>query len=359
MKQLKAAVGTAKLSCTLFGTIVGAGFLSGAELVRFFPAEGYLSYVGISALLFAACFFLLYRCGKKYGGYAQTLSGVFGKAAPLFQTVMAVSSLIMCASMLAGLNAAAREGFGMSGQIPVVSLAVLPLLYGLSGRGVKGVFWVNLILVPFIFAFVFACAGASAQLGMRGESSYASIGLVQVIAYVSMNCFLAAPLICDAGAQGAGGGLGCALSALLIGVCTAILLNTIAGSAIDPQAEMPVLQALGSGVRLPFTLVCVCGILTTLLSSWYPLHTAMQARRGARLRRAALLAAAFVLSLLGLRPLIRFIYPLVGAAGAVFLAICARKSGLLFDKPLFGERDERVHSRGEHAEDGGCRHHEV
>ena len=77
----KKAAHTVKLSFTLVGTIVGAGFLSGAELVRFFPSEGYLSYAIISALLYAGCFYLLYRCGKKFGGFAGTVNALFGKGA--------------------------------------------------------------------------------------------------------------------------------------------------------------------------------------------------------------------------------------------------------------------------------------
>lgn len=358
---LKRAAHTVKLSFTLVGTIVGAGFLSGAELVRFFPSEGYLSYAIVSALLYAGCFYLLYRCGTKYGGFAGTVNELFGKGAQIIRSVLLISSLVMCASMFAGLNAAAEEGLGWKSAFPLAALTALPLLYFLSGKGVKGLFWINLALVPFILVFVISYAGISYEPGLSGDSLQAFSCLFSILVYVAMNCFLAAPLICDAGAEGKNGGSGCITAAALIGFCTAVLLSNIAAAGEAAQnAQMPFLYALGGEkIKVIFSLVCICGILTTLFSSWYPLHTAMQEKRRAKVWRAALLAAAFVLSLFGLKPIIRFVYPLVGAAGAIFLAVCAVRSRLLFDEPFFGKRDKRVHACGKYAQDRRCRHHEV
>ncbi len=357
----KKATYTVKLSFTLFGTIVGAGFLSGAELVRFFPSEGFYAYAAISFLLYAGCFYLMFRCGAKYGGYERTLAALFGKGAPLFRALMQISSLIMCASMLAGLNAAAQEGLGFASAFPLAALAAVPLLYLMSGKGVKGLFFANLLLVPFILIFIAASARGFVGEGMHGRSADAFSCLVSLILYVSMNCYLAAPLVCDAGAQGASGGAGCVIASVLIGVATAVLLSGIAraGDAAR-EAQMPFLYALGGAkIRVLFTLICICGILTTLFSSWYPLQATAQGKRHAALRRAALLVAAFALSMIGLKPIIRFVYPLVGAAGAIFLAVCAARGRLFFQKPFFGERDERIHTGGKHAQNGGRRHNEV
>ena len=338
---LKKTAHTVKLSFMLVGTIVGAGFLSGAELVRFFPSEGYLSYAIISALLYAGCFYLLYRCGAKFGGFTGTVNALFGKGSQIIRCVMLISSLVICASMFAGLNAAAEEGFGWESTFPLAALLAAPLLYFLSGKGVKGLFWVNLALVPFILIFVIAHAGVSYEPGLSGYHLQVFSYLFSILIYVAMNCFLSAPLICDAGAEGENGGGGCIMASALIGFCTAVLLSNIAAAGEGAQnAQMPFLYALGEEkIKVIFSLVCSCGILTTLFSSWYPLHTAMQGKRHAKVWRAALLAAAFELSLFGLKPIIQFVYPLVGAAGAIFLAVCAVRSRLLFDEPFFGKRD--------------------
>ncbi len=342
-----------RLAAALIGTVVGAGFLSGTELVRFFPEAGYLPCVALSALLFAGCFWLLFLCGKKFGGYRGVLSALFAGTAPFFSAVMLVSSFIMCAGMLAGLAATGSEGF----SLPAVLLpsAACVLLF-FAGRGCKGLFTVNLLLVPFILAFIFSMAGEPWSAG--GAEGTGAGRLLDVLAYVCMNCFLAAPLICDAGAEGKGGA-GCAFAALITGVCAAVLLAKISSDAAAREAQMPVLVLLSGGVRVLFSLVCTAGILTTLFSSWYPLDARCAKGRRAALRRAALLAGAFLLSLMGLKHIVRFVYPIVGGAGAIFLAVCAARCGLLFDKPFFGKGDQRVHACGKHAQDHRRRHHEV
>ena len=93
-KVLRGAGNAAGLTATLVGTVVGAGFISGAELVRFFPSEGFLSCAAVAAGLFALCFLLLFHAGKKYGGYEGMLAGVFGKFAPDFRAVVLESSLV-------------------------------------------------------------------------------------------------------------------------------------------------------------------------------------------------------------------------------------------------------------------------
>ena len=344
-----------RLAAALTGTVVGAGFLSGTELVRFFPERGYLSWLALSVFLYAGCFVLLFLCGKKYGGYQGMLRALFGRAAPLFGGVMTVSSFIMCASMLAGLAAAGEEGLSLPARL--LPLAACFLLF-FFGRGNKGLFAVNLALVPLILAFIFSMAGQPWEAGMQGTESDAFSCLSGVLAYVCMNCFLAAPLICDAGASG-GGGTGCAIAALVTGVCAAILLAKISSEEGVREMQMPVLALLTGGARALFSCVCAAGILTTLFSSWYPLDILCAKKRRAVIRRAALLAGAFLLSLFGLKHIVRFVYPLIGGAGAIFLAVCTAQSRLLFDKPLFGKGDQRVHARGKHAQDHRRRHHEV
>ena len=55
------ARGAFGLAAALVGSVIGAGFLSGAELVRFFPAQGILPHAAVAAGLFFLCFWMLYR----------------------------------------------------------------------------------------------------------------------------------------------------------------------------------------------------------------------------------------------------------------------------------------------------------
>ena len=75
-----------------------------------------------------------------------------------------------------------------------------------------------------------------------------------------------------------------------------------------------------------FALVCLCGIFTTLFSSYYPLHSFAQEKKHSALLRAGICTAAFLLSLLGLRSIVSWLYPALGFAGLFFFAACALAS---------------------------------
>ena len=75
-KGAGALFGAAKAGFSLTGAVIGAGVHLGRELVRFFPTGGFLPHVAVAALLFFACFFAAVRvrkavrrlCGRPAGG---------------------------------------------------------------------------------------------------------------------------------------------------------------------------------------------------------------------------------------------------------------------------------------------------
>ena len=319
----------AKVCAALVGTVIGAGFVSGAELVRFFPSQGFVPWAVFCAALFSVLFYALLRLGKKYGGYAGVLRFAFGRFAPAVRMLVLGCSLVLCGSMLAGVDAAVREGFGLCCRFPFFALPSLVVLYFLSGRGMGGVCAVNLALVPLILAFVFGFAPGADYAGFAySPPSGALYRGGMVLLYTAMNAFLAAPVACDMGANSEGGGAGCIAAAILIGFCAATVLGRIAREGAGAYtAEMPFLHAVGGGAAGKlFALVCLCGIFTTLFSSYYPLHSFAQEKKHSALLRAGICAAAFLLSLLGLRGIVSWLYPALGFAGLFFFAACALAS---------------------------------
>lgn len=400
MKKYFAAFRTnAGLAFSLFGAVVGAGFMTGAELVRFFPLRAAFAHAAVAAGLFAACFLLLFDAGRKCGGFEGALR-CCGRAAPVFRALLHFASFITCAAMLAGLDGAVRTGFGLRYALPVAALCALPAMFFVARRGMRGVAALSAALVP-VMAAVFAARAGDIPAGFTPSSPQSAFtSLTGVCLYAAMNCFLAAPLACDAGREGTGRG-GCIAAAALIGFCIAAALGAVvrAGTAGE---EMPFLAAGGGG---PAAVACICAVLTTLFSSFYPLaraaeqysaekegkgrhkkrkeehaadaeqsakgETAIKQSRALPVRKraaavqAGLCAGAFLLSLCGLSGIVRAVYPLIGMAGAAFFILLAarRLPSLLSSSPaqqqLFRQRHQGVHARGQQAEDGGRRHHQV
>ena len=383
----------AGLAFSLFGAVVGAGFMTGAELVRFFPLCAAFAHAAVAAGLFAACFLLLFDAGRKCGGFEGALR-CCGCAAPVFRALLHFASFITCAAMLAGLDGAVRTGFGLRYALPVAALCALPAMFFVARRGMRGVAALSAALVP-VMAAVFAARAGDIPAGFTPSSPQdAFTSLTGVCLYAAMNCFLAAPLACDAGREGAGRG-GCIAAAALVGFCIAAALGAVARAGTAGE-EMPFLAAGGGGLT---AVACICAVLTTLFSSFYPLaraaeqysaekegkgrhkkrkeehaagaersaeeSRALPVRERAAAVQAGLCAGAFLLSLCGLSGLVRAVYPLIGMAGAAFFILLAarRLPSLLSSSPaqqqLFRQRHQGVHARGQQAEDGCRRHHQV
>lgn len=460
MKKYFAAFrANAGLAFSLFGAVVGAGFMTGAELVRFFPLRAAFAHAAVAAGLFAACFLLLFDAGRKCGGFEGALR-CCGRAAPVFRALLHFASFITCAAMLAGLDDAVRTGFGLRYALPVAALCALPAMFFVARRGMRGVAVLSAVLVP-VMAAMFAARAGDIPAGFTSSSPQSAFtSLTGVCLYAAMNCFLAAPLACDAGREGAGRG-GCIAAAALIGFCIAAALGAVARAGTAGE-EMPFLAAGGGG---PAAVACICAVLTTLFSSFYPLARAAEqysaegykrkrhkmikegcggaekdsgrntgrtaaendsgrntgrtaagndrgrntgrgdaegeaaaeegrgtymergtkesrggeadAERGTKDSRAlpvreraaavqaGLCAGAFLLSLCGFSGIVRAVYPLIGMAGAAFFLLLAARHlpSLLSSSPaqqqLFRQRHQGVHARGQQAEDGGRRHHQV
>lgn len=395
MKKYFAAFrANAGLAFSLFGAVVGAGFMTGAELVRFFPLCAAFAHAAVAAGLFAACFLLLFDAGRKCGGFEGALR-CCGRAAPVFRALLHFASFITCAAMLAGLDGAVRTGFGLRYALPVAALCALPAMFFVARRGMRGVAALSAALVP-VMAVVFAARAGDIPAGFTPSSPQSAFtSLTGVCLYAAMNCFLAAPLACDAGREGAGRG-GCIAAAALIGFCIAAALGAVARAGTAGE-EMPFLAAGGGG---PAAVACICAVLTTLFSSFYPLARAAEqysAEKGGKGRhkkrkeehaagaersaeesralpvreraaavQAGLCAGAFLLSLCGFSGIVRAVYPLIGMAGAAFfILLAARRLPSLLppsspaQQQLFRQRHQGVHARSQQAEDGGRRHHQV
>ncbi len=395
MKKCFAAFrANAGLAFSLFGAVVGAGFMTGAELVRFFPLRAAFAHAAVAAGLFAACFLLLFDAGRKCGGFEGALR-CCGCAAPVFRALLHFASFITCAAMLAGLDGAVRTGFGLRYALPVAALCALPAMFFVARRGMRGVAALSAALVP-VMAAVFAARAGDIPAGFTPSSPQdAFTSLTGVCLYAAMNCFLAAPLACDAGREGAGRG-GCIAAAALVGFCIAAALGAVARAGTAGE-EMPFLAAGGGGLA---AVACICAVLTTLFSSFYPLaraaeqysaekegkerhkkrkeehaagaersaeeSRALPVRERAAAVQAGLCAGAFLLSLCGFSGIVRAVYPLIGMAGAAFfILLAARRLPSLLppsssaQQQLFRQRHQGVHARSQQAEDGGRRHHQV
>lgn len=329
----------------IVGTTIGAGFLTGAELVRFFRAENFLFPVFFSSAIFFGMCLLFLSEGRKHGGYRGALSALFGKREGIAETVAALFSFIPCAGMLAGLDAI------LPAFSPLLSLIGLAVGVTVLGKGTKGISLFNLILVPLLLLFIFVFG--------RGDKSffYPSVGnsgFAGGAVYAGMNAFLAAPVLMDAGKDMKKILPPAILSALFVAVSALWILGGIyreGAGAIN--AEMPYLYVM-RGKKIFFVAVA-CAILTSFVSALYPPYRLCDRAKGHKKTAAKgfVLLAAFSLSRFGLTGIVNYFYPALGVAGLCLSAFC------IFHDYLFEKYHEKIHSRRQHAQDRRRAHDEI
>ena len=338
-------MGTFQAALFIIGTSIGAGFISGAELVRFFHTKYFFLPVIISEVFFFAMTLLFMRLGKKYGGYKNTLQALFGRGAGAVYAILILVSFIPCAGMLAGLDALVPS------MSPLPSILGLVIVLLFLKRGMKGISVLNSILVPVLLLFVFFARGQ----GVLGFSFPIQLTAVAGGAlYAGMNVFLAAPVLMEAGKEMKRLASPALLAAAVIAVSAICVLSKIYGegqSAIE--AELPFLYVMRG--QKSFYIAAALAILTSLASSLYPLLTMCDSLKGKSKNAAKgmVLLAAFGLSRLGLSGIVGALYPLIGGGGIFLSVVC-----FLYNQ-LLEKNNEKVHSRRKQTKNKRGSHHKI
>ncbi len=326
----------------IVGSTIGAGFITGAELVRFFGGSGFLVPLILSSLLFFLLTALHLHLGKKHGGAAGVFA-LFGRGEMFVRFVVLICAFVSTAGMLAGLDAL------LPSLSPLCSLAGLAIACFFIARGVGGISKFNFVLVPLLIAFVFFYARG----GLAFRYPCAAGGGWGWFLYAGMNVFFMAPVLMDAGKEMKRPLLSSLLAAGIVFSAALCILGSVCREGANAiSSEMPFLAVAKGKI---FSVAVGLAILTSLVSSLYTPFSLCNTLGGRKkiAAKGAVVLAAFLLSRLGLKGIVGGIYPFIGGTGILFSALC-----VLYEE-LFEKRDKGVHARGKHAENAGRAHHEV
>jgi uncharacterized membrane protein YkvI len=342
MKEEKAArpVSALKIAGVYIGTVVGAGFASGQEMLQFFAAYGNLGYVGlfIVTLLFAAFGWIImdlgyglhatsylaitrYAGGKWIGGFTDIIIGFF-----LFGGL---------AAMFAGTGAMLHQVFGLPPIVGDIFMAVLAVLTVMSGF--SGVVNSISIVVPFLILsavgvsiasfFVNPIPASPADIGLA-QNPVANNWFLSSILYVSYNTVVSVAVLGPVGASARNkrafkigaviGGLGLGVGALAIFLCIKANIAGLSGVDIPMLA---VASRISPWMQTLYAIVLVAEIYTTAVGDLYGFAARVVGLDSPRFRwivvATAVVALAF--SQFGFVSLVRYLYPAVGYAGILFL----------------------------------------
>lgn len=338
---------TARCVFIIMGSIIGAGFISGRELLRFFGGEGFIPTAFIASSVFFLLIYFLLSLGRRHGGFKGVKRAFPRPAAIAFDVLLYVSLFIITSGMLAGIDSL----FPAIAPLPAaLSAAVCALL---CVKGMNGLAAANMFAVPCILIFLAVAITGGGDIGYSSALPD-PMRTYSAVVYAGLNIFLAAPVICDLGEKMEKGKAAAALiTAALLFVFMCLILLAVGGKKEGESYSFPLLYALK---KYPFfKSICLFGAFTTLISAYYPLFLLCSPlkRPAGVIARAAILLAAGALSRIGFGGIVEGLYPPMAAAGFAMLLSAA----LYYF--LFYKRNGGVHSPRHSAKKRHRRHDKI
>ena len=328
-----------KTTSLYIGSVIGAGFATGQEILQFYISYGYFGLLGIlvTTILFAyfGTLVLLLSVKHKTSGYHELLPHILGKYGSKIVDKLSLLMLITSLGvMFAGSGAVFSESSGSWSKLGIFTTALITVIVIIGG--LNRVLTANVLLVPLkiIALIVISVLGIINQGGVNNSlPEVVSINktvpdwLWSSILYVSYNMIVAMAVMSSLGKKinakislvaGITGGL-------LLGITAGLI--TLAGLSYYPEItghEIPLLyiaNQLGSYFHYSFGILIWLAITTTAISSAHGFASRLAEQNSIKYKIVGVGICLSVLPLTQIKfaKLVQIIYPLFGYAGLVIL----------------------------------------
>ena len=322
----------------IVGAIIGAGFVSGKEVISFFGAFGYwaLPFLLLVFALFFFCFYVFAKLGKslKPNSISGLTTAMFGKAGIFVDFAFILSTFITLSSMLAGCDSIGQIMFGASYNFCYISIATAIIVTIIVFSGLKYIYKITDAILPVMLVLIFVVAftflfGTKAQNIVQTSINVTSAGLNSVL-YVCMNTFSNIFIIAKTSQYMSKKqvGIACGISvATLVVLIFTILVVIFHGGDKIITSDMPMLavaKSLGDVFGIMYAIVLWLAIFTTICVASYSIVQWLNIYIKNKFYCAVItLSLAFVFSRFGFSTIVDIFYPLEGIFGAIFIAYSA------------------------------------
>lgn len=336
-------VSALKAAAVYIGTVVGAGFATGQEILQFFTRFGVFGWGGlfITTILFIIFGYIIMDLGRDLNAQSHLEIIRYSGGNVVGTVVDAVIILFLfggLVTMIAGTGALFEQQLRLPALAGNVIMAVITAITVMSG--ITGVINSISVVVPFLLTAVFGIsvfslirypASLSEAAAIPATGGLAGNWLLSAVLYVSYNTVTSVAVLGPLGVEtrdrksvwkGAFlGGLGLGLGSFMI---NAAMLGHIAEIG---ALEVPMLYIAGKispFVQLIYAIVLIAEVYTTAVGSLYGFTSRiaeMRKMRGdSRLLIICVTACALFASRIGFTNLVKYLYPLVGYGGVALLA---------------------------------------
>ncbi|OZB96782.1 hypothetical protein [Paenibacillus sp. XY044] len=328
---MKNGIRVLQIAFTYIGTIVGAGFATGQEILQFFTQYG--KWATLTILLSTALFIWL---GTKIMIISRRISArsyedfnkhLFGdRAGGMISIVMMFVLVCVNSVMLAGAGSVFVEHLNLHYQTGL--LITLIGSYILLTRGMNAIVQMNSIVVPMMLTLSLAIIfntirmpGSDSFLRITTDHHFTAVWTSPLL-YTAFNLVMAQAVLVPLGSKAEshavvkwGGILGG------IGVGFMLLAAHVAMSAHMPgirQYEIPmgsIASSLGTTIQLIYVMLIFLEIFSTFVADIYGVTLQLQQHihLPPKLLIACVMFVCFLLSQIGFSSLLSVLYPIFGA----------------------------------------------
>lgn len=333
-----------KIAMAFVGIIVGAGFASGQEVLQYFVAFGVSGLWG--ALLSGVVMTLMAMIILQLGSYfrAGEHGEVFKRVAhPVFSRILDVGVVVTLFStgfvMFAGAGSNMRQQWDLPLWVGAVLMLILVLLTGMLD--VDKVTTIIGAITPFILVFIMIASVytlLTADLD-RVRLDAASVDTVTTtlphwavaaVNYVGFNLMVAVSMAIVIGGTmfnprwaGRGGLAGGLIYSVMLVISALTLFAAVETVGGDDLPMLTIINTLNPVLGQLMAVVIYGMIFNTAIGMFYALGKRLTASRPDRFRVVfvAVTLFGFVLSFVGFRTLVAYVYPVLGYLGLLLIAV--------------------------------------
>jgi uncharacterized membrane protein YkvI len=342
---LKKFIQIFQVAFTYIGTLVGAGFASGREVLQFFTKYGWVAPFSIACatvlLIWIGMKIMLLANDLKAKTYDDLNRILFGNLASKFLGVYTMIILFLFTSaMIAGSGAVFYEQMNVPLQLGLIITIVAAYL--VLVRGIKAIMNVNVVIIPIILIFSMILviytmgtptSGNWIQLNLEPETKdlwYEINKYFGALCYTGFNLAIAQTILVPLGATiqdrsvlkwGAviGGGV---IGLLLLSAH--FILSAQMPEIANFEVPMANIMKDFSGIIVVFYILVLFGqIFTTLIADAYGFISQIKERSNIHVRWIVLatLIPCFMISQYGFKELLSLLYPIFSGISLIWLVM--------------------------------------
>jgi uncharacterized membrane protein YkvI len=339
----KRGIGTFRVAATYIGTVVGAGFASGQEVLQFFSNFGVFGAAGLAlvTVLFIVFGQIIMDYGRKLNArsHLEIIRFAGGRIPGTIVDMIIIFFLFGgLSTMIAGTGALFEQQFHLPALLGNSIMAIITAATVLTG--IRGVINSISLVVPFLLASVigisiFVLADTPPDLSSlppATENGVITNWLMAAVLYVSYNTVISVAVLGPLGAQTRHGSTvakGALLGGLGLGASSLMIYLAISGNIAGASGvEVPMLYlagTLGPLIQIFYAVILAAEIYTTAVGSLFGFTARFtdieHSSSNGRFLAVAATLAAFWASQLGFSNMVKYLYPVVGYAGILLLIL--------------------------------------